>query len=257
MKKLFTTAFALAMMSAVSFGQRVADVSIQSIDGPTEIESSSTTGSAIRLNIAVFNDGPDDLLIGDTIFYLMQVVKDGSVIVQTQNANQAVVQRGPALTRNVIPGDTFHFVITLNSTTYMTQSITCDINAAVIVANRPDFAFEGQTTITNNFGKKTGIIWWNPEKWPVSVKEINKGLVNVYPNPATDKAVLNITASDASASTEVAVYDMKGNVVRTFTKVAGDDSSIEINTSDLNNGVYVVKVSNGEQQHTAKMVVNH
>ncbi|MBI1221329.1 MAG: T9SS type A sorting domain-containing protein [Bacteroidetes bacterium] len=257
MKKLFTTAFALAFMSAFSYGQRICDVSIQSIDGPAEIESSSSTGSVINLNIAVYNDGPDDLKTGDTIFYLMQIAKNNSVIVQTNGANQGYVTRGPVLSRDVIPGDTFHFVVNLTTTTYMTQSVTCDVNAAVIVANRPDLPFEDQSTIQNNFGKKTGITWWNEEKWAVSVQDVNKDLLRVYPNPANNHAILNRTAIDASATTVVSVYDIKGTEVATVTKLAGDNSPIEINTAQLNNGVYVVKVNNGEQQHTTKMVVNH
>lgn len=256
MKKLFTTAFAVMLCASWASAQRLADLSIQSVSEPTEINSGASQ-STIVMNVAVHNDGPDDLTTADTIFYLMQITQNGNVITQTQNAHQLVVQNGGRLHKNVNAGDTFHFVVTLYTGIVQSETKLVDFVGAVLVRNRPDLPFESGNGLQNNFGSKTGILWYNEGKWPLNVADVDKGALDIYPNPATGIAVLKTLTADASDETFVSVYDMNGREVFAFTRKQGDLSPVEINTAGLTNGVYIVKLANGEVQETTKLVVQH
>lgn len=68
----------------------------------------------------------------------------------------------------------------------------------------------------------------------VSVEETLGSSVSVYPNPVKD--ILTITADNIN---QVVMYNSLGQVVKT---VKCDDSNININVSDLENGMYFVNI---------------
>lgn len=83
----------------------------------------------------------------------------------------------------------------------------------------------------------------------VSVKEIVETSVNVYPNPVKD--VLTIAADNVK---QVVMYNSLGQVVKT---VKGDDSNMNINVSDLQNGMYFVNIiDNAGNVTTNKVAVS-
>ncbi len=61
--------------------------------------------------------------------------------------------------------------------------------------------------------------------------------LSVYPNPTT--SVLNIKTTDANLPDSYAVYNMLGQVVKTATILGASD--LQINTSDISNGMYFIK----------------
>lgn len=72
--------------------------------------------------------------------------------------------------------------------------------------------------------------------------------LNVYPNPAKD--FVNIeNANNATIS----IYNMMGQLVR---KVESTSDVLQINTSDFNSGIYMIKIQNGESIQTKKIQVN-
>lgn len=72
--------------------------------------------------------------------------------------------------------------------------------------------------------------------------------VQIYPNPATSK--LNVNVGDINAS--VAVFDITGKMVNSFENVSGN---LEMNVSNLNKGVYMVKVNSGNATEVKKVVI--
>ncbi|WP_417199250.1 choice-of-anchor J domain-containing protein [Bizionia sp.] len=62
--------------------------------------------------------------------------------------------------------------------------------------------------------------------------------LSVYPNPTT--SVLNIKTTDANLPDSYAVYNMLGQVVKTATILGASD--LQINTSDISNGMYFIKI---------------
>jgi hypothetical protein len=83
--------------------------------------------------------------------------------------------------------------------------------------------------------------------------DIPKG-VQVYPNPTKGMFTLDATA-DFNGVVKVEVTDIVGKVIyHSEQEFIGTDYSQDINLSEMANGVYLVRVSNGVQSYTQKLV---
>lgn len=71
--------------------------------------------------------------------------------------------------------------------------------------------------------------------------EVDAVQVSVYPNPAIDYVTLAFD-NPRSLSHSLAVYDMAGRTVRMISNIS--DSSLQIDRGDLNDGVYIYRLSN-------------
>ena len=80
-----------------------------------------------------------------------------------------------------------------------------------------------------------------------STKEIS---VRVYPNPANEKANINIKGLNSEA--QIIVSDMQGRIVwsdETF------ENNYELNTSNMQAGVYFIKITSENIVKTQKLIV--
>lgn len=95
--------------------------------------------------------------------------------------------------------------------------------------------------------------------WTVSVTICNVGLTEnsienqfaVYPNPATDKVVVML--NNVNKDTQIQVLNALGQVVLTRTNLTEKN---ELNTESFAKGVYFVRVSNGKEASTSKLIIN-
>lgn len=87
--------------------------------------------------------------------------------------------------------------------------------------------------------------------------ENNISSINVYPNPVKDIATLDITLSESSTAT-IQVVDLMGRtVIDLGTKSFKEgQSSIELDTTNLSNGMYFVKINSNNGVATKKITVN-
>ena len=81
----------------------------------------------------------------------------------------------------------------------------------------------------------------------LSVEDIQKEVVNVYPNPTSNEFAINTHAN------QVEVYNMAGKQVASFNGDFGANYKFDI--SNLNTGLYIVKVVNEESSSTTKLMV--
>ena len=92
---------------------------------------------------------------------------------------------------------------------------------------------------------------------PLSVKNINFISSDIiYPNPAREQLTINISAFAGISSQTVEIYNMQGQLVKQsnaskdyFSSVRNDE--IQIDISDLENGVYIVRVD----KQTKKLII--
>lgn len=84
--------------------------------------------------------------------------------------------------------------------------------------------------------------------------KIDQGSINVYPNPATDMAYVNL--KDAQGEVVLTITDLTGKVVanRTYTSLNGA-VDLAINTRSLANGTYLVRVQNNGTIQQKKLIV--
>jgi hypothetical protein len=82
------------------------------------------------------------------------------------------------------------------------------------------------------------------------------GLVNLYPNPATNGA--NVVINNAVSGTfRINIHNMTGNVVRQIvaSKPAGPHTE-QFSVADLAPGVYIVEVIQGNNRALKRLVKN-
>lgn len=254
MKKILTLAAVLAA-STFTYGQRMVDLEVTDIIEPDTIYTVGET-SPFTWNAVVSNTGPDDLQIGDTIYYSMFFIIGNDVLEYPTGAfNQGVVKIAYTLERDVVAGDTFHFV--LNQTWGYKANVSLPIQLRLrVLAKNADLPFEGASTGTNNYRTEPRI-WFNGERWPVSINNVDESAVNVYPNPAADR--INITSNivNTTQNSVVSVYDAQGKMVYTNTIQAGTFNNTEVNTQNFKNGVYIYRIQSGDQLFSGKFIVQH
>ncbi|HCS19932.1 MAG TPA: hypothetical protein DIW47_05115 [Bacteroidetes bacterium] len=256
MKKFFTLIM-VAAISSVAYGQRLADLSVKTIVSPDKLESTDQ-GTLMKLNLEVYNDGPDDLMIGDTLYYSMILANlNNQVITQLpQDAHLGYVTVGLVLTRNVNAGDTIHFLKDINIALLANNTFEVNVIASIFAQNRPDLVFEGSASNTDN-RKTVKIIWYNKDKFPLSSGTVVMDGLTVYPNPASELTTIQLSAVEIGETTTLRVFDVNGKEVFIESKAAGVADSFELNTSLFENGIYMVQVSSGSQIRSSKLVVQH
>jgi len=94
---------------------------------------------------------------------------------------------------------------------------------------------------------------------PVGVDElpVSVGQMNVFPNPASQKATIEITVPN-SAPVLIQAFDSKGALVKTIlnnTMLQGK-YQIEWNLNNIPNGLYIVEVSVSQSKRTEKLLIN-
>jgi hypothetical protein len=85
---------------------------------------------------------------------------------------------------------------------------------------------------------------------PVVVSEVKS--VKVFPNPNNGQFTIELTNIEGGA--RVTIYSILGATV--FQSTANDITSHKINLPEIRKGIYLVKVMDGKEQLTRKMVVN-
>jgi hypothetical protein len=85
--------------------------------------------------------------------------------------------------------------------------------------------------------------------FPTSVNEVNASSTSIYPNPANN--VVNITAENGTIDT-IQIIDLSG---RTVIVTNSSNMNETINVSELNTGVYFVKVSINGNVETHRLII--
>ena len=101
-----------------------------------------------------------------------------------------------------------------------------------------------RTILNANEVKLTDVV----EIDPTSIEEATDVAFSVYPNPATDYAMISSNATIK----EVAIINTVGQTVATFTVNA---ENVQINTQDLVKGVYMVSITTTEGSAVKKLTV--
>ncbi|MBN2891357.1 MAG: Ig-like domain-containing protein [Bacteroidales bacterium] len=122
----------------------------------------------------------------------------------------------------------------------------------------PDNDFDYETGITVDFtgsniinyghvGMSDESITFTTEKAPIKITEVAKSIVSVYPNPASDKIVI-----DCIAGSVIKIIDLNGKVV--FENNSTQKSNT-IDVSNLTQGVYLINISGDNYNETQKITI--
>ena len=139
------------------------------------------------------------------------------------------------------------------------DSVTGDwYNTVTINFGQPDegvgvFDASGNSVDASNFdvdpttGPTFGAI--NPTTSTASTNEFNSINVKLYPNP-TNTGFVNITSSNDSDAMNVQIFDILGKQVKNETL-----TNNTLSVSDLNTGVYILKITQNNASTTKKLVI--
>ncbi len=258
MKKLFTLFAAVAISSAV-FAQRNSDFKLDSIYAPFELNTPATGSTPFSILFQCSNNGFDTIPAGDSIFYnfaAFQAVTGTPLIVSypaPQNPNSFGF--GAVLTKDLFPGDTVMFTATgfLGARANITNRVIGQ--GGVYILNRSAGQNFANDTVSDNNRRAYFYTWFNPEKWPLSVENMEASPISVYPNPAVNTVTIQTTILGSEVAT-INVYDIKGQLVSSE-QTGVNPVEHKLNVSSLTNGVYIVEVKSGTMIQTSKLVVNH
>lgn len=79
---------------------------------------------------------------------------------------------------------------------------------------------------------------------------------DITPNPINDIAKIQMPMDD-DANITVTVFDILGKQVLKQTMLLGQNQTIDLNFSDVANGMYIVRVDDGQTSSARKIMVNH
>jgi hypothetical protein len=72
--------------------------------------------------------------------------------------------------------------------------------------------------------------------------ELKAGSVVVYPNPATDRFLINVVG-DQESDINIALFDSQGKYHEVNTYWNSSPNTVELDVSELNLGIYILKVN--------------
>ncbi|MCW5920651.1 MAG: T9SS type A sorting domain-containing protein, partial [Bacteroidetes bacterium] len=106
----------------------------------------------------------------------------------------------------------------------------------------------------NGVGTTGANEWLNLGASPfVGVKELSSQLVvAVSPNPVSD--ILTVQIPSPLEMTTLAVFDLNERVVK---EIQANSNKVQIVVRDLDNGVYILKMSDKKNSSTARFTVMH
>jgi hypothetical protein len=143
------------------------------------------------------------------------------------------------------------FYIGIKSVGQFSMGVGYDLNTAN--KDRIFYGFDGLNWSSPSSGIKEGSLMIRPvfrkKNWGVGIKEqkSNEDDFQLYPNPV--KEVLNLKFSEAFQNAEMELYTIHGSLI------SRSKLKSQLNTSDLNDGVYLIRILKSDGTITNKKFV--
>lgn len=123
------------------------------------------------------------------------------------------------------------------------------------------FATDGSGTVTtsqlNAFVVRTQTatgelrLHENPDL-PLSGNDLS---LDIYPNPNGGSFFIRFRQADDEQPVQIEITDITGKVVRTYTNV--QNNMLQVDLSNITNGIYIVKLNSGESQAVSRVIIQH
>jgi Secretion system C-terminal sorting domain len=256
MRKVYTFILAFLISGGASFAQRSVDWSVDEIIKPIEITSNTTTGSYFDAQVVLKNNGPDAVMVGDSVLYQVRVLSenDATIIAVPGATSVGLVTNS----REFQKDDTMHFHLRFTLGSYFANSFNVKFWAYSFVVNRSADSIGAENTAeqANNILTKN-IVWWNPQRFGVGIEDITNNIyMDLQPNPAADVLKVNYNIVNIKSPNRITIYDVQGRLVYEKTSAAGATFE-NVDVSALNAGMYTVNVKSGDIESHQKLQVLH
>ncbi|MBO6516443.1 MAG: T9SS type A sorting domain-containing protein [Bacteroidia bacterium] len=254
MRKIYALGLFMLIMASGAFAQRAIDWSVDEIVTPTELQSDTNVGTVFDIEIVLKNNGTETVKTTDTGAYqFVFQLATGQLLFAYPIVNGAAGFTLRPIKREVPSGDTIHEHWTLTFPRYTFVSTNTMFTAASILINRGADSITDGTT-ANNVNTKN-LVWWNRQGWGVGVNDVvTNDVLNVYPNPASTEVKVSWNIGSVDEKAVVRIFDLNGRMVAEKTASSSAfEQSLDI--SELDAGMYMVEVHNGDFKTTKKLQV--
>lgn len=258
MKKALTLLFLIGLTTSL-FAQKNLDISLEEIAEPTELRSTPPQPTQVTIRLVCKNNGPDILAVGDTLAWFAVIQDLGTPAAYNPIQVPANAVSGNrylrAITEDVPVGDTISVGIAGTLPFYLNFSRDARVGAYCAAYNR---ASQPTDANTGNNEAIRDIVFWNTDRNGVSVEDLNySNNIALYPNPANTNLnirLLSVQFNDVS----VELIDITGKVILSENvSTSLSDAGYTIDVSNIPNGMYIVRVTNGDQINTSKVSIAH
>ncbi len=228
------------LSTSIQAQQRECDMAI-TLTSPAEAQ---VIGAFLTFNVTVniTNNGPDDLMVGDTVYYntpsmfafdvepfvLAQGIPSGSsasvTLTSVQNINENNQDETTDYCVKVLshPNDIGSFIDTTGGAMNNT-----DCNTITLKASNPS-----------------------------AIDELQQDRkLQIYPNPAAEKVTLKLTG-DLKGEAFVTIRDVSGRIIahKDLGKINSGTADLQINVADLLPGIYLLELHNEGSKAIGKLV---
>jgi len=120
-----------------------------------------------------------------------------------------------------------------------------------------EFVQGGQLLALSNPDTKNAVVV-DPEPTGINTPESLDAVIKLYPNPTGEFTTLSISSMKKDHVT-IQVYDIQGKEVMGSIKkqLESGENSISLNTTNLNDGTYIVKVSSESKSSIVRLMIMH
>jgi len=241
---------ALIMMNTEAVNAQIRTIDMETIIDAPAAGSTVTAGKATPFQVSIKNNGPDNLVARDTLFFtfnLPNAPKDVIILPQAINAGQTAVIYQDSIT------------LAINGTTPVTGNFCVHVydpnsentdNVILVSYNDPD--------LTNN-SPCSSITVYPAENTSISGIAGHEQPLNLYPNPATSAVTLSFNMKEAAPVT-VSVNDIMGKEILQHnygTIQATGVATVTLNVANLASGIYLVTCHAGAEKFIAKLIKQH
>lgn len=216
-----------------------------SFAAPTSIGTLSSTASGA---LSIATSIPSGVAVGTG--YRVRVISSNPSTTGTDNTSNLIINALPTVTMGTLSDICVYytpFSLTQGapaSGTYSGPGVAGGMftpSAAGLGAHTITYTYEDGNNCANSAQTVINV------NACASIEELNSGSVFIVPNPVT--AEFSITG--LSVESEVELLDYSGKVIRNFTK-----GTVSFNVSNLSEGVYFVRITNGPETITTKLIKN-
>jgi hypothetical protein len=115
--------------------------------------------------------------------------------------------------------------------------------------------FNVDSSISESVASDRFELAFEPETLNIQDNELdNNNNIQLYPNPSSTGIVYLKHQNTFNGDVDVELFSMAGQKVN-ISSEAVSNSELKINTSSLSTGVYLVRLSNGQQSTTRKLII--